>query len=273
MELGEEQQHKSNLDKSKDEFRKPITIFSTKKGVDVVKSPVKSKILEALREKDLSFDEIVKLAGKSKSTVSAHLKSLTDKGIIDSRPHPQDQRKKIFYLTSRYLGKMTPQEIKEKEEEKVEFLVENLIDQGNPFEFFRLMFHTLRVEMIQEGINLDPVLHKVGIRIGEVFYPQLRDEETKIFLENIARFWEANELGRLEVESIDPLVIRAYDCFECGFLPNIGKSACALDSGILESLFSVHFSQKVDVNEVKCYARGDKYCCFVIGHHGELVEE
>ena len=36
----------------------------------------------------------------------------------------------------------------------------------------------------------------------------------------------------------------------------IGKSACAFDSGILEALFSAHFSADVNVEEVKCFAKG-----------------
>ncbi|HSO25778.1 MAG TPA: transcriptional regulator, partial [Methanobacteriaceae archaeon] len=69
------------------ENKAPIKIFSTPKGLNVVKSPVKSIILSALRENELSFDEIVKVTGKSKSTVSVHLKALTQDGILGSRTH------------------------------------------------------------------------------------------------------------------------------------------------------------------------------------------
>jgi uncharacterized protein len=244
---------------------KSIKIFATSKGLNVVKSPVKSTILSFLKEKDMSFEEIVKRTGKSKSTVSAHLTALSKEGIIESRHDPTDQRKKIFFISSRFLGNLNPDKLKEQEEQKVDFLIKNLINQGNPFEFFRLMFHTLRVELIQEGINIDPLLHQVGIKIGEAFYQKLEDENTDKLLVNLARFWEDNGLGRIEVENNNPLILRAYDCFECGLLPNLGESACALDSGILKTVFSAHLGQKITVEETKCYARGDKYCCFVIG--------
>ncbi|MCK9151070.1 V4R domain-containing protein [Methanobacterium alcaliphilum] len=257
--------NKNQINKKTGQLSKPITIFATKKGVNVVKSPVKSLILNALNEKDLSFDEIVKIAGKSKSTVSAHLKSLTRDSVIGSRTHPHDQRKKIFFINSRYIGDMNPQEAIEREEQKVEFLIQNLIDQGNPFEFFRLMFHTLRVELIQEGINIDPLLHQAGIRIGQSFYQKLQDPDMDKMLQNLADFWQANGLGTIEVFNKEPLVIRAYDCFECELLPKTGESACALDSGILEALFSGHFAKPMVVEETKCYAKGDDYCCFVIG--------
>ncbi|HML05115.1 MAG TPA: V4R domain-containing protein, partial [Methanobacterium sp.] len=100
--------------------------------------------------------------------------------------------------------------------------------------------------------------------IGETLYEDLKEEELEKLVENIAELWETNKLGRIEVRSVDPLVINAYDCFECEDLPKIGRSACAFDSGILEAIFSEYFGKKVGVDEVKCYAKGDEYCCFVI---------
>ena len=65
--------------------QKPIQIFSNLNdniGVNVVKSPVKLTILEMLRDTEMEFDEIVNNTGKSKSTVSVHLKDLRETGII-----------------------------------------------------------------------------------------------------------------------------------------------------------------------------------------------
>ena len=79
--------------------KKPIQIFSNfndNLGVNVIKSPVKPPILEMLRDSDMEFDEIVNNTGKSKSTVSVHLKGLRESGIISYRVHPVDNRKKIF---------------------------------------------------------------------------------------------------------------------------------------------------------------------------------
>ena len=87
--------------------KKPIQIFSNLNeniGVNVIKSPVKLTILEMLRDSEMEFDEIVSNTGKSKSTVSVHLKSLRENGIISYRLHPVDNRKKIFYINSKYIG-------------------------------------------------------------------------------------------------------------------------------------------------------------------------
>ena len=83
--------------------QKPLQIFSkdADMGIDVVKSPVKLTILEMLRSNDMEFDEIVRNTGKSKSTISVHLKSLREDGIISYRLGESDSRRKIFYLNSK----------------------------------------------------------------------------------------------------------------------------------------------------------------------------
>jgi len=244
--------------------KRQFTIFSTREGIDVIESPVKSIILSELRKGQRDFQEIVKLTGKSKSTVSKHLTDLRGAGLILERTDPRDRRKKVFKLNSRYLGKLTRKPPGDMDEEKTEFLAEHITSRGDPFEFFRLMFHVLRVELIKEGINLDPILHETGLRIGEVIYPMIEADEPGELLENLKRFWEINHLGRLEVEGTDPPVLRAYDCFECGLLPDIGESACALDSGIIEAVFRRYFNSDVIVDETECYARGDERCSFRI---------
>ncbi len=143
--------------------QKPLKIFSkdADMGIDVVKSPVKLTILEMLRSNDMEFDEIVRNTGKSKSTISVHLKSLREDGIISYRLGESDSRRKIFYLNSKYLGSVEVSKKNEIEETRAEYLIENIVE--NDGDFTVLLFHTLRSMLIQEGINIDPVLHSTGI--------------------------------------------------------------------------------------------------------------
>ena len=132
--------------------QKPLQIFSkdADMGIDVVKSPVKLTILEMLRSNDMEFDEIVKNTGKSKSTISVHLKSLREDGIISYRLGESDSRRKIFYLNSKYLGSVEVSKKNEIEETRAEYLIENIVE--NDGDFTVLLFHTLRSMLIQEGI-------------------------------------------------------------------------------------------------------------------------
>ena len=129
--------------------QKPIQIFSdlTDLRVNVVKSPVKLTILEMLRDRDMEFDEIVTNTGKSKSTVSVHLKNLRENGIISYRMHPVDNRKKIFYLNSKFLGSVNISEPKELEETHANYLIKNIVEGDG--QFSTLLFHTLKAMLIQ----------------------------------------------------------------------------------------------------------------------------
>lgn len=239
-----------------------IELFSTSEGLYAIKSPVRVKILSMLREKELKFDEIVALSGKAKSTISAHLKRMAMEGIIDSKPDPEDARKKIFFMKSDYLGGLSKD--KRLKEDLKDYVSRYIQSDGNPFEFFRLIFQTIRISLINQGINIDPILHEAGIKVGETLYPQVEHPQMDQFIQNIAVFWQNHQLGRVEIKTLNPLKILVYDCFECKGLPYLGKTACSFDSGILEALFSAKYQDQRKVKETKCYATGDEYCCFEV---------
>ena len=245
--------------------QKPIQIFSNLNddvGVNVIKSPVKLTILEMLRDSDMEFEEIVNNTGKSKSTVSVHLKSLRESGVISYRVHPVDNRKKIFYLNSKYIGSVNYTEPKEIKETQTDYLVENLIN--DDAEFSTLLFHTLKSMLIQEGINIDPIMQSTGNSIGNSLFDKLYDEDLEVFMGNIAEFWKKKGLGRVSFKIGQIIKITTYDCFECELLPRTGKPACFLDTGIFEALFSQYFKMPVSVIETQCYTMGDEKCVFQV---------
>ena len=244
--------------------QKPIQIFSdlSDLSVKVVKSPVKLTILEMLRDRDMEFDEIVSNTGKSKSTVSVHLKNLRETGIISYKLHPADNRKKIFYLNSKYLGSVNFSEPKQLEETQSNYLIENIVEGDG--QFSTLLFHTLKAMLIQEGINIDPILKSTGNQIGKSIYHKIYDDDLDVFMNNLSKFCESKGLGRLTFEIGQIIKITTYDCFECELLPKTGKPACYLDTGIIEGLFTEFFKLPVSVIETQCYTMGDGKCVFEI---------
>ncbi|GAB4309595.1 MAG: ArsR family transcriptional regulator [Methanobacteriaceae archaeon] len=239
-----------------------IELFASSTGIVAINSPMRLKILSMLKDNELSFDQIVANSGKAKSTVSSHLKKLVADGIISSKKDPNDARKKIFFIKSEYLGELS--QVNPFKDEIENYVSSYLSRDGDPFEFFRLMFKTIRMGLICQGINIDPILHDAGMRVGKELYHQLADEKLDKFLENIATFWNDHQLGRVEIKNTEPLEINVYDCFECRGLPNLGKPACSLDAGILKALFTEYYKDNIDVAETCCYAMGDDYCCFLI---------
>ncbi len=239
-----------------------IKIFSTKSGVNIIQSPIKAQILSLLKEGGMSGSQIVSSTKRSKSTISAHLQDLEDAGIIGWVIDPEDRRRKIYYINSRLLGDVSPEN--KVEDEVDQFLQEHVVESDDPLKFFRFMFRAIRVSLMDDGINIDPILHNAGFKVGETFYKKLEAPGITEFIDNIIKFWEKNQLGRIIIKSADPIIIQAYDCFECEDLPQVGRPACAFDSGVLEAFFSRYFQEHVEVEEVKCYAQGDDYCQFMV---------
>ena len=239
-----------------------IELFSTSEGIYAINSPVRVRILSMLRKGELSFDQLVELSGKAKSTVSVHLKRMVDEGIIGSKTNPSDARKKIFFIKSEYLGKLSGK--KDVKEDIGKYVSSYIEGEGDPYEFFRLIFHTIRVSLIRQGIDIDPILYEAGVKVGETLYEKVKNPDINKLAENIAMFWESHNLGHVEVLKLEPLTINVTDCFECKSLPPLGRPACAFDSGILKAVFSAHFNDEQVVNETKCYALGDNQCSFTI---------
>ena len=245
-----------------------VKIFSTKSGINIIQSPIKAQILSLLKEGGMSGSQIVASTMRSKSTISAHLQDLEDAGIIDWVIDPEDRRKKIYYINSRFLGDVSSEKIIEDEVDH--YLQEQILESNDPLKFFRFMFRAIRVSLMDEGINIDPILRNAGFKVGETFFKKIKNPNINKFIENIAKFWEANQLGKVEIKSTDPIIIQAYDCFECEDLPQIGRPVCAFDSGILEAFFTQFYHEHVDVEEVKCYAQGDDYCQFMVKTRAQI---
>ncbi len=239
-----------------------VELFSTDSGIKAVDSQVRKDILTLLLEKERNFDSIVTHTGKAKSTISVHLKSLTTEGIIDSRADPEDARRKIFFIRSNHLGGLLRG--KKVEEDVEEYFSTYAFSSADPFAFLKLIFRTFRVSLLNEGFEIDPVLHEAGASVGRALYREVKDPDIEGVLEKLARFWKEQNLGRVEVESVEPLALRVYDCYECQDLPPLGRPACALDAGILQTVFSNHFEAKMKAIETHCYAMGDDYCRFVV---------
>lgn len=239
-----------------------IDLYSTPQGTHAVGNPVRRAILTALREREYTFEEIVDLAGRAKSTVSVHLRDLVAAGVVRSRPDPEDSRRKIFFLTGDLVASVSPEE--RVADDLAAYAGAYRAGSGDPNAFYRLAFRTIRVSLMQEGILLDPLLSRAGERIGEELFPAVADPDTGAFCANIARFWEEHRLGRIEVAETEPLVFLVYDCFECADLPVTGRPACAFDSGILRALFSRHYGRATAAIETRCYAMGFDHCRFEV---------
>lgn len=240
----------------------PIELFASPEDIHAIGSPMRRRILALLASREMSFEEIVTHTGKAKSTISVHLKGLVEDGLIRSRPAPEDARRKIFFIDSKHLGTLSS--ANRVRADLSRYMLSSLSLSGDASHFFKLMFRAMRLTLLSEGINIDPILHTAGTDVGKAIFEGLKDPDLERMLQNLATFWDRHNLGRLQVVSLDPITIDIYDCFECQYLPKLGRPACAFDSGILTAIFTAHLNEPQTVSEIKCYAMADDCCRFVI---------
>ena len=238
-----------------------IGLYASSQGIRAIDSPVKVKILEMLARQEMAFDELVENSDRAKSTVSVHLKDLTESGIIGAKSDPGDGRKKIFYLNSIYLAGA---DSAGRGWFDLDRYIPEPVPCDDPGAMFRFILSTIRLTLMNEGIMIDPVLRLAGLRAGKSLYPSLEAAGVDQVVQNIARVWKKNQLGILDLEQLDPLTISITDCFECSDLPLSGKPACAFDCGVLTSIFSSFSGTPVTTVETHCYAMGSNFCRFVI---------
>lgn len=239
----------------------PVEFFASGRGVHSIDSPVKMRILSMLKEREMSFDELVLNLGKAKSTVSVHLKWLTSEGVVRSRSDPSDSRRKLFSMDSVFIGGASPEERVLIQGERDDILT---FGEDNPGNFFRFILKTIRVTLLREGIIIDPLLQAAGYSVGQTLFEYVKAGDIEEFLSKISDFWINHILGRIEVVSLTPVIINIYDCFECISLPFLGKPACAFESGIFNGLFNRFHNGKTFSAETHCYAMGDNFCQFEI---------
>jgi hypothetical protein len=242
-----------------------VGLYSTTNGISAVGSPVKVKILEMLAGHEMAFDELVENSGRAKSTISVHLKDLAEAGIVGAKSDPMDGRKKIFYQQSLFLGSADSGGRGWFDLDR--YVEKEIPCDGNPASLYRFILSTIRLTLMNQGITIDPVLHLAGLKAGGCLYPCVKDTEIDAMIDGMGKLWEKNGLGEVEMERRTPLTLNIRDCFECIDLPIQGKPACAFESGLLSSLFSLYYGQRMKAIETRCYAMGNNLCRF------ELTEQ
>lgn len=230
-------------------------------NIDIIKSPMKYEILNLLRKNEMKFDEIVKNTARSKAVVSLHLKDLRENGIVEYRPDPEDNRKKIFYLNSKMLGSVDSNNVKSKDRTKK--LIQNFIQEGD-IEYTLMLVHTFKTIIMEYGMEINPIIRTIGNHIGDYIFTKVYDSDFEKFLFNISKYWADNNLGFLTFDVKNNLQITCRQSFESFKLEKTGLPECHLDVGMFESLFYNFFDFEVKIIETKCYSMGDDVCLFEV---------
>lgn len=234
--------------------------FYTEKRLVAVDSPVKLQILNLLMEEPKSFDEIVKFTAKAKSTISVHLNNLRACELVEESYDPEDRRRKIYFLTSRYVGCSQEPFI-----EHYNSLLEKVATNGNDrFYFNETLFHALHLGFEAYGIDYAPVVKLIGNDIGKCLSSNFEADNLEELLIEIAGFLEFHGNCRVSVLLKKSPSLKIADDFKSTLMPVIGKPFCTLKEGIIEGILKEKLGVKCSVLETECYGTGHGHCLFEI---------
>jgi predicted hydrocarbon binding protein/DNA-binding HxlR family transcriptional regulator len=235
-------------------------VYSTSTGLKQISNPVRQKILCELQSKDLSLTEIANLTAKAQSTLSVHLDKMVKEGLVASRDDPNDNRRKIFYLTSRPVGSSIPP----REELKIavgECIVNSV---GTPSSFLKGLIRAIIIGVESMGFNMDPAIHDIGFEIGKALAKDMGSTNIEDLISEVQEFYELHDLGEVCVYSFLPLTIIIRDDYDCSDTPEAGRTICLLNEGVVQSILETKTGKAFRVSNDECFGIGNNYCKFVI---------
>ena len=235
-------------------------LFSTDHGFIALNGPVKLKILDFLKIGSRSFDEIVKHTGKAKSTISVHITDLKSCDLLEEHIDANDKRKKTYSLNSQYMACSQKPIIKHYNN-----ILENVsLSCDDEFKFLKSIFHAMRFGFEAHGINHEPIMKKIGADIGESISINFKSTDLNGVLEDIAIFWDTNNLGDVSIIDTNPLSVVVHNCFDCKSMPVVGKTLCSFDEGLLEGIIFGKLGLNCTIKETECFGNGYNHCLFVM---------
>ena len=240
----------------------------------------RAKILELLAEEgEITNTQLAKALGLAKATITHHLKLLADADIVSVARVEYEEHgipMKFYKLKANLIPltvnkeaieRYTPIKVEIREEMKnfvtgEKPLRENLGDQINMG-----LFRAIRSATLAAGIEIDGLLYEQGYDLGEtVFAGYVQSSELDGLLLELAVVWKKLRLGIVEVvgKKEQIITIRVFECYDCAYMPNVGKALCFFDAGIIAGILDTKLEGRYSVEEVKCWGTGYTFCEFEI---------
>lgn len=250
-------------------------------GGEVKKGDVRRAIILSLMEHPLTVTQLAKTLRVSKPTVTYHISKLKREGFVELSKVEVDTRgfQRRYYMIKESVKLRAINHKAEEDYQKVASSVISQLDMElrgkrlrEPLSnYINISFlRMLHMVLYRSGVKLDGVLRDCGRKVGkEVISKHIIGSTFKEILSDVGRFWEKHELGRVEVVEMgeNHATIRVYDCYDCANMPNIGKTICHLDEGMLSGIFEAKLGDRYEAVEVKCWGNGYTYCEIRIDKH------
>ncbi len=141
-----------------------------------------------------------------------------------------------------------------------------------PVRIYRLMQYAVKAALADKvGVQgTKEIFFNAGRLAGETFCQNVLDTSLpldKFFLDLTHKLSEW-KIGILEIEDIQPdtleMTLTVAEDLDCSGLPVCHQTLCDFDEGFLAGILSAYTGQEFAVEEISCWATGDRVCRFKI---------
>ena len=235
-------------------------LYSTPSGLFPVSSPIKRQILKFLSEGEKTQKDVMKLVNRSQSTTARHMLELGAAGLIKSAIDEADSRRKIYTISGELVAE-GGEPVNELTGHLERSTAKGLKKDGNLKDNIN---KSLRFVVESWGLSLDSMLretgHSIGLQVAKKLGPTNGD--LKEIIKELTIFWKDNNMGMIKIQKEKPLVLRIESNYDCTGVPDIGRPLCALDEGIMETVFKERTKNNWKVREFVCHGTGHDHCLF-----------
>ena len=139
-----------------------------------------------------------------------------------------------------------------------------------PVVVYRLMQYTL-LDVLSEEYRLEKAnsfFRKAGYLAGSEFSKNILNLNLDFdsFISHLQETLKTLKIGILRMEATDmetgEMVLTIGEDLDCSGLPVTNENLCVYDEGFLSGILEVYTGKKYKVEEVDCWASGDRVCRF-----------
>jgi sugar-specific transcriptional regulator TrmB len=142
-------------------------------------------------------------------------------------------------------------------------IAQSFLDGGVGYSSFNAlgpMMGTIGTWIEATGIETSDVLERLGKQIGMQIAGKLKARSKDRLLKEIQRYWKNNNLGSVNIETKDPLVITMENYMNCRESPDIAKSLCSFVRSSLGTIIHEKLGASAKVKKMSCPDRGRTFC-------------
>ncbi len=222
-------------------------------GFIKVQSGIQRRILQALRDGDMTPTEISYIVGRSRSTISVHLENMVNSGLIDCKKSEIDGRNKVYFIRSDPL-------IKSKKPDKRALSMSGTIFQDiskNPESASNLILRSLILTSDGVGLDMAPMMFSIGCDVAGYLLPKMESHSVSGTLDLAKQWFDKFDLGELCVYSKDPITILFRDTVD--LTQTSAETMASFVSGFLVTLFRANLKKVYTITDQEVFGDRNNY--------------